>query len=359
MKNFLASFFERITKKPREKSLKIATLEKKKQAEKKPYKDQKILKKRKKKEGKNITSSDLSKSYLPSITYQKEKLISAAGEIRLDPDKTESAFIARQLVQATLPHKNPGDTQAWSRKNGNLTLTIRSGWNLKKDKPIGYPYGTLPRLLLFWLTTEAIRTNSPRIELGRSLSHFMEKLGLDSSRGGKRSDAKRLKEQMVRLFRATISFEQSSKGRDSWIDMQVAPKGMLCWDERYPGHEAFWESCIQLGEDFFNAIISSPVPVDMRSLKALRKSPLALDLYAWATYTAYQTQQTGKERSISWEQLHEQFGAEYNTIKNFSNKAWRSFLKVQLVYPNLNIKRVKGGIKILPSKPAIAPQTPV
>lgn len=121
----------------------------------------------------------------------------------------------------------------------------------QKNKSIGYPYGTLPRLLLFWIVTEAIRTNSSRIELGNSLNNFMEKLGLDTSRGGKRSDAKRIKEQMMRLFRATISFEHSSNnGRDSWIDMQVAPKGMLCWDERYPDQQALWESYIQLGEDF-------------------------------------------------------------------------------------------------------------
>ena len=46
-----------------------------------------------------------------------------------------------------------------------------------KEKMIGYPYGTLPRLLLFWITREALRTNSPRIELGNSLAKFMEELG--------------------------------------------------------------------------------------------------------------------------------------------------------------------------------------
>ena len=99
--------------------------------------------------------------------------------------------MARQLVQATLPHKNPGDISVWSRTNGNLTLSIQPGMDTKKKKSIGYPYGTLPRLLLFWITTEAVRTNNPRIELGKSLSSFREKLGLDSSRGRKRSDIKR------------------------------------------------------------------------------------------------------------------------------------------------------------------------
>jgi hypothetical protein len=83
------------------------------------------------------------------------KLLDAAEAIRLHPDKTEAAFMARQLVQATLPHKNPGEVPAWSRTNGNLTLTIRPGWDSRKNNAIGYPYGTIPRLLLFWITTNS------------------------------------------------------------------------------------------------------------------------------------------------------------------------------------------------------------
>lgn len=353
MRKFLTSIFEKLADKTRKKEPQVAVIEEIREIESSSTKPTKRPKKRKQKASKSIVSNDSPQELLPSISPQKMKLISIAGEIRLDPDKSESAFMARQLVQATLPHKNPGNIPAWSRKNGNLTLTIRPGWNLKDEKSIGYPYGTLPRLLLFWITTEAVRTNNPKIELGRSLSSFMEKLGLDSSRGGKRSDSKRLKEQMIRLFRATISFEQSLNGRDSWIDMQVAPKGMLCWDERFPGQEALWESYIQLGDDFFKAITASPVPVDMRALRVLKNSPLALDLYAWATYTAYQTQKTGKERSISWSQLHEQFGSEYKKLEEFSRKAWQALLKIQIVYPELNVERVRGGILVLSSKPSI------
>jgi hypothetical protein len=98
------------------------------------------------------------------ITRHHLKLLDAAEAIRLDPDKTEAAFMARQLVQATLPHKNPGDVPAWSRTNGNLTLGIQPSWDYEKGKSIGYPYGIIPRLLLFWMTTEALRTKNPHRE---------------------------------------------------------------------------------------------------------------------------------------------------------------------------------------------------
>lgn len=352
MRKFLTSILESLTEKVREKephkAVEVVNLAEQKRSpkiRKKPKEKQKRIK------GTRI-ESDIKEAF-PSITPQKMKLISIAGEIRLDPDKTESAFMARQLVQATLPHKNPGNVPAWSRTNGDLTLTIRPGWDQKKKKTIGYPYGTIPRLLLFWITTEAIRTNSSRIELGDSLSQFMEELGLEPNGTGKRSDFKRLKDQMIRLSRSTISFTQDSGRGYSWLDMQVAPKGMVWWNEKQPNQRTLWKNWIQLGEDFFKAITSSPVPVDMRILKALKKSPLALDLYAWATYVAYKTQKSGQSHSVSWGLLHEQFGAEYKDMKEFARNAWRCFSKVQTLYPELSIERVRGGVNVLPSKPSI------
>lgn len=353
MRKLLTTLFENLAGKFREEDSHIAIPESKNIDNENKPKTKKSLKKRIPKVQKNTAIKVEIKEAFPEVSQQKMKLICAAGDIRLDPDKTESAFMARQLVQATLPHKNPGNVPAWSRTNGDLTLTIRPGWDQKKKKIIGYPYGTIPRLLLFWITTEAIRTNSPRIELGDSLSQFMEELGLEPNGTGKRSDFKRLKEQMIRLSRSTISFTQDSNESYSWLDMQVAPKGMVWWNEKQPNQRTLWQNWIQLGEDFFKAITSSPVPVDMRILKALKKSPLALDLYAWATYIAYKTQKSGQSHSVSWGLLHEQFGAEYKDMKEFARNAWRCFSKVQTLYPELSIERVRGGVSVLPSKPSI------
>ena len=81
-----------------------------------------------------------------------------------NPNAVDKAFLARNLVQVTLPHSNPGDVPVWGRTNGNLTLTIKPDWSIDPctGKPvcIGLPYGTIPRLLLFWITTESGRTFS-------------------------------------------------------------------------------------------------------------------------------------------------------------------------------------------------------
>lgn len=286
-----------------------------------------------------------------------ERRLAAATAIQLDPDKTEAAFIARQLVQATLPHRDPGDIPAWTRTNGTLTLGIQPTVDINTKQKSGYPYGTIPRLLLFWITTEALRTKTRRLMLGKDLASFMRALGLNPSRGGKRSDATRLKDQMQRLFKAKISFQQThtheGKTGFSWMNMDVAPQGMLWWDEQQPEQGMLWESWIQLGEEFFNAITNSPVPVDMRALKSLKNSPLALDLYAWATYTAYRTKQNGQARSISWQSLHSQFGTDYEDIKNFKKHAKKALVKIQSVYPELGIEYIRGGVMVLPCNPAV------
>ena len=288
-----------------------------------------------------------------------KKRIDAAVEIALnpEPDEYDKAFMARHLVQVTLPHSSPGNIPIWKRTNGNLTLSIRSGWDTKKDKPIGYPFGTVPRLLLFWITTETLRCKSRRIQLGDSLAGFMRDIGLNpATGGGSRGDARRLRNQMERLFRAIISFEYHYEDGKveghGWSDMQVAPKGELWWDLKQPTQRNLWESWIELSEDFY-CILSAPVPVDKRALRALKNSSLALDLYAWATYKTFAVSKKGSAQFIDWKSMQQQFGAGYSDTKNFKRKVKDTLQKVKGVYPHFKYEETTGGIKIYPSRTAV------
>lgn len=291
-----------------------------------------------------------------------DRILDASVEISMQPDATDKnkAFLTRQLVQVTLPHSNPGNISSWQRRNGNISLVIRPGWNQEKEEPMGYPYGSIPRLLLFWITTEAIRTNSRRIELGESLAGFMRDIGLNpSTGGGKRGDGKRLKSQMDRLFRSIISLEiTSDKGSVSgkrWVDMQVAPEGELWWDFKNPEQPALFGSWIELGEKFYQAIITAPVPLDKRALSALKRSPLALDLYAWATHKNFSLAQNNKkEQFIPWLSFMDQFGSEYSDHMNFKKKVKAAFKKVSAVYKGLKIQDAEGGFIIQQGKTAIS-----
>ena len=72
-------------------------------------------------------------------------------------------YMARALVQATMPHKAIKENE-FSRKNGSFVLSILS------PSQVGLPYGSIPRLLMAWITTEAVRTKERKLILGDSLS---------------------------------------------------------------------------------------------------------------------------------------------------------------------------------------------
>jgi hypothetical protein len=99
-----------------------------------------------------------------------------------------------------------------------LSATLVScGWlnHLTYQTDAVFGYGSIPRLLLFWLTTEALRTGSPKLELGKTYGSFIRDLGLDpNTGGGKRSDGHRVRIQTRRLFMSRVSFIREQRADD-------------------------------------------------------------------------------------------------------------------------------------------------
>ena len=92
---------------------------------------------------------------------QVNQLISAS---EADPDR---GFLARTMALCSLPRTNPGIRHQYKRANGPFKLVMVAGADNK------LPYGNLPRLILAWICTEAVKTQSRELVLGRSLSKFM------------------------------------------------------------------------------------------------------------------------------------------------------------------------------------------
>ncbi len=105
------------------------------------------------KAGETSFMKSLAKTYAPPTPAQLG-LVEVATAIHEDPDAVERGFMARQLVLCTLPHSDPGDVPQWTRRTSNAILGIMPGRDYEKNQSIGYPYGSIPRLLLFWITTE-------------------------------------------------------------------------------------------------------------------------------------------------------------------------------------------------------------
>ena len=190
----------------------------------------------------------------------------------------ELGFMPRVFVQATLPRSRPKVNQ-FERVNGRYSLHLTS------PPFVGLPYGSYPRLVLTWLCTEAVRTKSPEIQLGSTFSDFMHRLGLTPVTG-KRGTVPRMRDQLHRLFSFTIlwSYTDEARGRASGRGLVIAGEHELWCSPRDQAQQSCWSSRVLLGHEFFEEIASSAVPVDLRAIRLLKRSPLALDLYVWLTY---------------------------------------------------------------------------
>lgn len=273
-----------------------------------------------------------------------DRLISSALAIAEQDalDAGELGFMARAMVQATLPHKKAAGNE-FSRKNGNYTLTLLA------PSKIGLPYGTVPRLLLAWLTTEAVRTKSRELELGDSLSGFMRELGLVPT-GGRWGSIGRLKDQARRLFSCTVSATYDDAAKHADMGYRLTDKSLLWWDTKDPDQAGLWQSTVTLSEAFFNEVVSRPIPVDMRALKALKRSPLALDAYCWLTYRASYAK---RPSVIPWAALALQFGSDYKVLRQFKAAFLAELRKVITVYGGVQVEATDEGLLVKPSAPHI------
>jgi len=256
-------------------------------------------------------------------------------------------FMTRALAIATLPHRKLAEDR-FVRKNGDFTLTMLT------THPEGLPYGTLPRLLLTWVTTEVVQRKERVLSLGNTLASYLNELGLHNT-GGKRGDITRLKHAMTTLFSAIISCRY--EGKDSWALQNVLLADRVEWWQPQAHEEAgTWQSRLQLSEPFFKECLDHPLPVDLRAMKVLRQSPLALDIYIWLTH---RMSYLSKRTTIPWVSLSGQFGAGYaqtdQGLRDFKRAFLRELKNVVALYPEAKLSAARNGLVLYPSPTHVLP----
>jgi hypothetical protein len=264
----------------------------------------------------------------------------------------ELVFMSSPLVQVTMPHSDPGDVRIWSRENGYLTLYIRPGVEADESgghRPIGLPYGVYPRLILSWVCSQVAKHGRRRLDLGSSLRSYMRDLGVTPS-GGEQGTARRFREQMRRLFSAQIGMIWQRPGREKRRAAMVADELDLWWDPKNPASKTMWKSSVQLSTTFYQMIQKRPVPADRRVLKEIKDSALAIDMYFWTTYKAATIEEP---LALSWQQVHDQLGADYQHTKHFAAEARKHLEQIRLIWADLQYKTPRGRLVLLPSNPSV------
>lgn len=272
-------------------------------------------------------------------------------------------FYGRVFCQTSLPYQDPGALPVWSRQAGQLTLSIQpavvpaAGGGVE----VRYPYGTIPRLLLIWLSTETVRTKERRLVLDESLSGFMRSIGLHVT-GGKRGDIGRLRAQMERLFLSTVicRMDAPADGRASASRFDVADGYALWWDARSdPRQGTLLPSYVDLSERFYEEVLGHPVPVDLRAIELLKGSPLRLDIYTWLTYRFSYLRRT---TAIPWGLLRLQFGSDFADNRSgrhhFKTSFTRHLERVLVVYREAKVEVTDTGLVLTPSPPHVRARRP-
>lgn len=286
-------------------------------------------------------------SHLDSVNRKISKVsaISAAP-----PDGSDLSFAHSILCQVGLPRsKFIGDQ--FYRRVGKAWIRVEAGaLDLGNNEPTMQcvPYGVLPRLILGWLSTYAIRNKTREIPLFGSAAEFMERVLQRSASGGQTGTYRSLRQQMHALAacRMQIGFKgQTFNGQ--------AVEQFETWLPSRDGQRALWPAVLYLSPTFYAELIEHGVPLDNRAISLLKGSSLALDLYFWLGYRLPKIE-TGLP--LTWRNLRDQFGQEYqgkNAAKDFKRAFKHTLNTVKLAYPQSSVEVTEGGVIMLKSDPPV------
>jgi hypothetical protein len=279
------------------------------------------------------------------------EMIQDAIGMSSDVEKHEAiknGFMTRALIMATMPHSRV-EGHIFSRSNGNYKLHMHCA------EAGDLPYGTRPRLVMAYICSEVVKKKTREVWLGENCSEFMRDLGLPIS-GGKRGSVPSLKDQLRRLFGATISFEYkteeiipetgATKYKKFNLQIQLISKTAEFWEKPPNSPIKDWRTEITLSEGFYSELMCSCVPIDLHAIHELKESSLAIDIYLWITWRVFNLKEPLK---ITWQSLMAQFGSDYKFLANFKVKFIEQLKKVLKIYP-VKISSLDAGILLFPNE---------
>jgi hypothetical protein len=278
-----------------------------------------------------------------AVTKHERALVEAAYQVMTE-EADRLGFTYSGFALTCLPHK-PQSEPIWRREGHNLTMLIQSGVDRSGDI-LGVPYGSYTRFILLFLQSQAIKTNSREIELGRSMRVWLGNMGL--SIGG--TTYRMVSEQARRISGCTMTFyaDRDSKEimrRGGFVD------GAITLADVVGNQPSLWQERVLLNEEFFRALQSHPVPLSEPALRAIGPRSMVLDIYIWLAYRLHALK---TDIEVSWHSLYAQFGAGYRRLRDFRAGFVEGLELALAVYPDAKVGLEEKGITLRPSRPAVS-----
>jgi len=252
------------------------------------------------------------------------------------------------LALCSLPYtRQPLDKREWNRTQGRMKLSVVAGKLMGADgewvdQPL--PYGSRARLLLLHVCSEAIRTNSPTIDIEDSLCGFIRALGFPVT-GGKNGTINSFKQQINALAACTLHIGawDGEKGRT----IKASPFSSLSVEmfSASPSQRTLWPTQLNLSLDFYDTLTKHALPVNIHAARAFANSPRKLDIILWLGYRLHSLK---SPVAIPWEKLAEQWGENYARFTNFKRDFASEIAEIKEVFPKLPITLGELGCIIAP-----------
>lgn len=268
-----------------------------------------------------------------------------AAALLLAEEDSRLSITHAGFAMTSLPHKRV-EAPFWKRQGNRTTLLVESGRDCDGEL-IGVPYGSIARLILLYLQTEAVRTGSPEVELGRSMKAWMTRMSL--SAGGKTyqlviEQARRISGCRLTFFTNLTNAELRSNG--AFVQNSISLAGLA--DENQPSS---WQDKVRLDEGFWQSLKEHPVPVREEALRAIGTRSFAIDVYIWL---AYRLHALTKPTPITWAAIHTQFGAGFRLIRQIKPTFHDALQMALAVYPEAQVEIEDQGVVLFPSPPAVS-----
>ena len=283
-----------------------------------------------------------------------DRAIVEAASMYMGDEDGALSFVYSGWAQCALPHRRLLNDQPWEITSERVRLVVEPGRRpsgIGGEGPLefmGVPFGSHARLILLYLQTEALRTNSREVELGRSLRDWLSRIGV--SVGGR--TGKLVKDQAERISRCRLTFHLQGARSAGLINQSIVDRALFIEDGE-AGQGRLSLETAKLSEGFYEQLRRHPVPLEEAAIRAINNNPAALDCYLWL---AYRLHALNGPKLVTWKALKGQFGVGFKEAYHFKNK-WSQTLQMALaVYPAARVDVTEQGVILKPSKPPVAPR---
>lgn len=293
-----------------------------------------------------ILSHGLDGARTRAETATDRQAVDAAAAVLGDEDGRMGVTHAG-FAMTSLPHKQiPEPT--WRREGGSVTLLVEGGKDID-ETPVGIPYGSLARLILLYLQTQAVRTRSREVELGASMNAWLG--AMDIPVGGK--SYRLVREQCRRISACRLTF--FSRGGAARVNAGFVRDAILPLDSARGGQLTLWQERVTLDEGFYASLVEHPLPVREAAIRQISARSMAIDVYVWLAYRLHVLK---APTALSWAAVHGQFGAGFARVRDVK-PTFLAALKLALaVYPEARVDDdQEAGVILHPSPPPV-PERP-